>query len=58
MWQDPIVAETRKRREEYAARFHHDPDAIFEHLRKRQSQEGKKLVSFPARKAARDRLNT
>jgi hypothetical protein len=58
MWQDPIVAETRKRREEYAARFDHDPDAIFEDIRKRQSQEGKKLVSFPARKPARNRVRT
>jgi len=58
MWQDPIVAETRKRREEYAARFGHDPDAIFEDIRKRQEQKRKKLVSFPARKPARDRIRT
>ena len=50
MWQDPIVRETRKRREEYAAKFNHDPDAIFEDIRKRQSEGGKELVSFPARK--------
>ncbi len=58
MRQDPIVAETRKRREEYAAKFGHDPDAIFEDIRKRQSQKGKKLVSFPARKPPRDRICT
>ncbi len=50
MWRDPVVEETRKRREEYAAKFNHDADAIFEDIRKRQSQAGKKLVSFPARK--------
>jgi hypothetical protein len=50
MWQDPIVAETRKHREEYAVQFGHDPDAILEDIRKRQSQKGKTLVSFPARK--------
>ena len=50
MWQDPIVKETRKLREEYAARFKHDPDAIFDDICKRQRQPGKKLVSFPARK--------
>lgn len=50
MWRDPIVEETRKRRDEYAAKFNHDPDAIFEDIRKRQSQAGKTLVSFPARK--------
>jgi hypothetical protein len=54
MSQDPVVAETRKRRDEYAARFNHDPDAIFEDIRKRQDQKGKKLVLFPACKAARN----
>jgi len=50
MWQDPIVKETRKLREQYAAQFKHDPDAIFADICKRQRQSGKKLVSFPARK--------
>jgi len=50
MWQDPIVKETRELREEYAVKFNHDPDAIFEDIRKRQSQTESKLVSFPARK--------
>lgn len=50
MWQDPIVNETRKLREEYAAKFKHDPDAIFDDIRRRQRQPGKKLVSLPARK--------
>ena len=58
MWKDPIVAETRKRREEYAARFGHDPDAIFEDIRKRQNRKKKELVSFPARKPACDRAQT
>jgi len=56
MWQDPIVAETRKRRQEYAARFNHDPDAIFEDIRKRQNRRKKRLVSFPARKPASNRV--
>lgn len=50
MWRDPIVEETRKRREEYAAKLNHDQDAIFDDIRKRQRQAGKRLVSFPARK--------
>ena len=50
MWQDPIVKETRKYREEYAEKFNHDPDAIFDDIRKRQQKPGKKLVSFPPRK--------
>lgn len=50
MWRDPIVEEIRKRREQYAAQHKHDPDAIFDAIRKRQSQAGKKLASFPPRK--------
>jgi hypothetical protein len=50
MWRDPIVEETRKRREEYAAKFKHDADAIFVDIRERQRERGKKLASFPARK--------
>ena len=47
---DPIVEETRKLREEYAARFNHDPKAIFDDILKRQSLGSKKLVTLPARK--------
>ena len=47
---DPIVEETRRLREEYAAQFNHDPNAIFDDIIKRQSRCGKKLVTFPARK--------
>jgi hypothetical protein len=50
MWRDPIVDETRKRREEYAAKFRHDADAIFEDIRQRQRQAGMQTVSFPPRK--------
>jgi hypothetical protein len=50
MWEDPIVKETRRLREEYAARFNHDPDAIFENILERQNQNTRERVSFPARK--------
>ena len=50
MKRDPIVEETRKLREEYAAKFGHNPDAIFDDICKRQSMEGKNLVTFPPRK--------
>ncbi|MCK6510520.1 hypothetical protein L6R29_11190 [Myxococcota bacterium] len=49
MWQDPIVAETRALREEYASQFGHDADAMFQDILRRQRVSGKKLVSFPAR---------
>jgi len=50
MWQDPIVKETRKLREQYAAKFKHDLDAIFLDMRNRQAKSDQKRVSFPARK--------
>jgi hypothetical protein len=50
MWRDPIVEETRERREQYAAALHHDADAIFADIRLRQASRSIKPVSFPARK--------
>ena len=50
MWQDPIVAETRALREQYASQFGHDADAIFQDILRRQAMPGKVLVSFPPRK--------
>lgn len=49
MWIDPVVEETRKLREDYARKFNHDIDAIYEDIQQRQAQSGKKPVSFPAR---------
>ena len=50
MWKDPIVAETRALREQYANQFGRDTDAIFEDILARQAVPGKVLVSFPPRK--------
>lgn len=50
MWQDPIVAETRALREQYAKQFGYDAEAIFQDILMRQNVPGKKLVSFSARK--------
>ncbi len=50
MWQDPVVKKTRELREQYAEKFAHNADAIFEDIRKRQENSGRKCVSFPARK--------
>ena len=52
MWQDPVVKETRKLREKYAAQLRHDPDAIFLDIQKRQTASTAKFVSLPPRKAA------
>ncbi len=50
MWQDPIVAETRALREQYANQFGHDADAIFQDILRRQSASWKRLLTFSARK--------
>lgn len=43
---DPIVKEIRKIREEYAAKFNYDVDAMFADLRQKQLQSNRKIVSF------------
>ena len=49
MKRDPIVEETRKLREQYAAQLKHDTHAIFDDIVKRQNQRAKTLVTFPRR---------
>ena len=43
---DPIVEEIHKIREEYAAKFDYDVDAMFDDLRQKQSNSNRKVVSF------------
>ncbi len=50
MWEDPIVAEIHKWREEYAAKFNYDVEAICEDLRQRQEASGRKSVTLPPKK--------
>lgn len=47
MIDDPIVAEVRNARDEYARRFNYDLDAICQDLQQKQLQSGRKLVAFP-----------
>ena len=51
MIDDPIVAEVRKARDEYARRFNYDLDAICKDLQERQAQSGRKVVSFPPKRS-------
>ncbi len=44
MWEDPIVLEVRRIREELAAQFNFDVGAIFEDIRKRQATLGSRLI--------------
>jgi hypothetical protein len=51
MWHDPIVEEVRRVREEYAARFGYDLQAIHRDLKQREQASGRKIVSLPPRPA-------
>lgn len=43
-WEDPIVAEVQRTREELAAKFDFNVSAIFADMRSRQSAAGDRLV--------------
>jgi hypothetical protein len=45
MWEDPIVAEVHRIREQLAAKLNYDVAAIFADMRKRQEALGSRLVS-------------
>ena len=49
-WRDPIVEEIRKVREEHAARFGFDLDAIVADFRKREQEGPYKVVTLPPRR--------
>lgn len=49
MWEDPIVAEVRRVREEYAARFNYDIKAICRHAREQEKLSGHEVVTLPPR---------
>ena len=46
MWYDSVVEEIRKRREEHAAKFEYNADAIIKALQIDEKKGGRKIVSF------------
>ena len=46
MFQDEIVEEIHRIREEYSRSFNHDLKAIFADLQKQQDESGREVVSF------------
>lgn len=48
---DPVLAEVRRIREEYALKFNGDVHAILDDLRKRQAASGRKVVSLESKRA-------
>ena len=49
MWNDEIVEEVHRVREEYAAKFRHDIDAIYHDILRRQAESNREFVSFSRR---------
>lgn len=50
MWQDEILDEIHKIREEHAKSFNYDLDAMFADWQKRQSEGGREVVSLPPKR--------
>jgi hypothetical protein len=50
MFEDPIVAEIRKIRDEHAAKFNYDIAAICEDYRRMARESGRQYVSYPPRR--------
>jgi hypothetical protein len=48
-WIDPIVEEVRKYREEHAAKFNYDIEAIVRDIKKREKESGRTYISPPPR---------
>ena len=51
MWEDPIVKEVRRIREEHSARFGYDLQKIYRELKEREKSSGRKYVSYPPRQS-------
>ena len=52
MWEDEIVKETRRLREEYAAKFRYDLEAIYEDLKDKEKQSRRQVVSLQPKEPA------
>jgi hypothetical protein len=50
MWQDEILDEIHKIREEHAKSFNYDLDAMFTDWQKKESEGGRKVVSLPPKR--------
>ncbi len=51
MWKDEIIEEVRKTRDEYAAKFDYDLDAIYKDIKKQEKKSRRKVVSLKPKKA-------
>lgn len=49
MWNDPIVEETRKLRDELASRFNYDLEALCRYLQERDAADPRPVADLPPR---------
>ena len=56
MWVDEIVQETRKARDEYAARFDYDIAAIVADAKEKEKQDERPVISLPPKPPRREPL--
>jgi hypothetical protein len=52
MWDDPVVEEVRRIRDQYAAQFGYDLDAILRDLEQREESNQRETVALPPKKPA------
>jgi len=57
MWQDEILDEIHKIREEHAKSFNYDLDAMFADWQKKQAEGGREVVSLPPKRGLTIRWN-
>ena len=50
MWNDEIVEEVRKVRDEYAAQFNYDLEAIFKDIQQQEERSDREVVTRPSKK--------
>ena len=50
MWEDEIVEEVRTARDEYAAKFNYDLEAIYKDIKEQEEQSRRRVVSLPPKK--------
>ncbi|MEG3435552.1 hypothetical protein V0288_00325 [Pannus brasiliensis CCIBt3594] len=55
MWQDEVLEEIHKYREEHANSFNYDLDAMFANWQKRQAENGREVVSLPPKRDEKSR---
>ena len=57
MWEDEILEELHRIREEHAKSFNYDFKAIFADLQKKQAASGRKLVSLQPKQQSKNAIN-